>query len=265
MERVTVFCFLASFVVALGADVWHQFRRAPILRLISLGFGVAGVLAQTIYLGVQRPPLAGQAGWMISLSWVLAIFYLFGAIHHSRIAWGVFVLPLVLVLGGLGALYQQTPRGSGWPLEKLFSFQSAHQWLLFMAAVGLCVGFIASLMYLLQSRQLRAKTPPSRAWKLLSLERLEMMNRRAIFLAFPLLTLGMLLGLILMMRSHPSEWTDPRVLASGVLWVTFAVMLYLRLARQARGRRVAVLTIVTFGLLLFCLVLAHPVGTGGGR
>jgi ABC-type transport system involved in cytochrome c biogenesis permease subunit len=169
------------------------------------------------------------------------------------------------VLGGVGALYQKTPRGSGWPLEKLFSFQSAHQWLLFLSAVGLCVGFIASLMYLLQSQQLRAKTPPSRAWKLLSLERLEAMNRRAIFLAFPLLTLGMLLGLILMTRAHPRGWTDPRVVASAVLWLTFAVVLYLRLARQARGRRVAVLTIVTFGLLLFCLVLAHPIGTGGGR
>jgi len=32
-----------------------------------------------------------------------------------------------------------------------------------------------------------------------------------------------------------------------------------------RGRQIAVWTIVTFGLLLCCLTLSHPVGQGGAR
>jgi ABC-type transport system involved in cytochrome c biogenesis permease subunit len=266
MDRVNFLCFVASFTFALGLDLWNQFRPRPVLRLFSLAFGIAGLIAQTIYLGVQQPPLSWQSGWLLTLAWILAIFYLFGTLHHPRLAWGVFVLPLILGLIGLAWLFEQPPPGTGrFDLEGLFSFQTAHKWLLFLAAVGLCVGFLASLMYLVQARRLRAKMLPGQGLRLLSLERLETMNRRAVLLAFPLLTLGMLLGGVLLFRGQLAGWADPRVLASIVLWLTFAILLYLRLARHVRGRQAAVLTIVTFALLLCCLTLAHPVGQGGGR
>ena len=91
------------------------------------------------------------------------------------------------------------------------------------------------------------------------------MNRRAIVLAFPLLTAGMLVGLVLMWQERLSGWTDPRVLASVVLWLSFAVLLYLRFGYHLRGRPVALLTIVTFVLLVGCLVVPHWVGQGVGR
>jgi ABC-type transport system involved in cytochrome c biogenesis permease subunit len=266
MDRVNFLCFAASYTFALGLDLWNQLRPRPLLRGLSLAFGIAGLLAQTIYLGVQRPPLSWQSGWMLTLAWILAIFYLFGTLHHPRLAWGVFVLPLVLGLIGLGRLFEQPPPGTGrFDVAQLLSFQTAHKWLLFCAAVGLCVGFLASLMYLVQAHRLRAKTLPGKGLRMLSLERLETMNRRAVLLAFPLLTLGLLLGGVLMFREQLTGWTDPRVLASIVLWAAFAVLLYLRLARHVRGRQAAVLTIVTFALLLCCLTLAHPLGQGGVR
>src|SRR4051812_4585067 len=103
MERVTIVCFLASYGVALAVELWHLFRPHPSLRWISLGFGGAGVLAHTIYLAVQRPHLAWQYGQLLSLAWILAIFYLYGSLHHGRLAWGVFVLPLIVGLVALGA------------------------------------------------------------------------------------------------------------------------------------------------------------------
>jgi ABC-type transport system involved in cytochrome c biogenesis permease subunit len=99
----------------------------------------------------------------------------------------------------------------------------------------------------------------------MSLERLEAKNRRAINLAFPLLTAGLFLGLLIMFQDRLPGWTDPRVLAAGVLWLAFAVLSYLRYGYHLRGRQVAVLTIVTFALLMGCLALAHPVGQGGAR
>src|SRR5262249_56124815 len=76
-----------------------------------------------------------------------------------------------------------------------------HAALVLLAAVGVCVGFVASVMYLVQVRRLKAKVPPGRGVRLLSLERLEEMNRRAVVLAFPLLTAGLLVGLALMLQS----------------------------------------------------------------
>jgi len=268
-ERVTLFCFAASYAVALGLEVWHQRRPRPVLRLVGLGFGGAGLLAQTIYLAVHRPPLGWQFGWLLVLAWVLAIFYLYGSLHHRRLAWGIFTLPLVLGLVGVATLFGP-PTREGERVTGIFTVEEekflgmAHATALLLAAVGVCVGFVASVMYLTQARRLRAKLMPSEGLRLPSLERLEEMNRRALAWAFPLLTVGVLSGLVLMVRlaDHIADWTDPRVLAAILLWVVFALLLYLRFGLHLRGRRVAVLTIAAFGLLLVTLVLPH-MGRGG--
>jgi ABC-type transport system involved in cytochrome c biogenesis permease subunit len=136
---------------------------------------------------------------------------------------------------------------------------SVHGVVLLLATVGMCVGFLASLMYLVQVHRLRAKTVPGHGLKLLSLERLEEMHRRALNLAFPLLTVGLLIGAVMMFHIYDrlSGWLDPRVLSAAVLWLVFAVMLVVRYSYHLRGRPVAFLTIVAFLLMLGCLALSH--------
>jgi ABC-type transport system involved in cytochrome c biogenesis permease subunit len=264
--KVTVVCFAASYASALLLEVLHQLWGRPLLRLLAIGFGAAGLLAHTIYLAVQRPPLAWQFGWMLFLAWILAIVYLYRAVHYPRLAWGIFMLPLVLGLVGLAAALGRPPEGtesapSGLSPQDDRFWGVVHAIFLFLAAIGMCVGFLASIMYLFQARRLRAKTLPGKGLHLLSLERLEEMNRRAIVLAFPLLTIGMLLGAVLMTRVATSlAWTDPRVLSTIVLWLVFAVLLHLRYGRHLRGRQVALGTIAVFALLIVCLALSHSIG-----
>ena len=129
--------------------------------------------------------------------------------------------------------------------------------LILLATVGVCVGFLASVMYLIQAYRLRTKAPPGQGLKMLSLERLELMNRRALVVAFPLLTAGMIAGGVLLAHGSVVSWFDVRVIATALLWVVFAVLLYLRFARNVRGRQVALMTIVAFVLLLGCLAIPH--------
>ena len=77
---------------------------------------------------------------------------------------------------------------------------------------------------------------------------------------FVLLGLGSRLAMRLI-----AVWTDPRVLGTIVLWLTFALLLFLRHGYHLRGRQVAVLTIVAFVLLLGCITLSHPAGQGVPR
>jgi ABC-type transport system involved in cytochrome c biogenesis permease subunit len=189
-------------------------------------------------------------------------------VHHRRLSWGVFVLPVVLGLLGLGVLFGTPPpdvRGL-WQPELLSAHKlwaPVHAVLILLATVGLCVGFVASLMYLFQARRLRTKAPPGQGLRLLSLERLEAMNRRAIVLAFPLLTAGVLAGVVLLYRgSNAVTWHDPRVLSTMILWLAFALLLYLRFGYHLRGRQVALLTIMTFVVLLCCVALSHPLPQG---
>lgn len=269
LERITVFCFAASYTVALALELWHLAAPRPVLRLVSLGFGGAGLLAHSFYVFVQPLPLATPLGSLLFLAWILAVFYLYGSVHHKRTAWGLFVLPLVLGLIVLAKLVPATPDAGGTVWQDFSGerfWGMIHGILVLLAAVGICVAFLASVMYLVQLRRLRAKRPPGHGMQMLSLERLETMNRRAILWAFPLLTAGLIAGVAL--QVHQGHllvgWESPKIVSALGLWLVFAILLYLRYGAHARGRQVALLTLVAFAILI-CALLApvHPVVQGG--
>jgi ABC-type transport system involved in cytochrome c biogenesis permease subunit len=196
-----------------------------------------------------------------------------------------------LALNGLAGVFaqpasnQDLPHWFGGPLwvpgDTLQFWVFLHITLLLLAAVGVCVGFVASLMYLVQARRLKAKLLPGQRIRLLSLERLEAMNRHAINLALPLMTIGMLIGGVLLVQAGPSQpdsreasgsligtslrlgRMDPRMLSTLGLWLVFAILVYLRYGYHLRGRHIAWLTVVAFPLLLVSLATAHRMGGGG--
>jgi ABC-type transport system involved in cytochrome c biogenesis permease subunit len=268
-ERITIFCFAASYGVALALEVWHLVAARPVLRLVAVGFEAAGLLAHLIYLCVQPLPLATPLGSLLFLAWILAAFNLGESIHHYRQPWGLFVLPLVLGLIGLAVLMPPSGDVEGTILSRLAGEQSwgvIHGVLVLLAAVGVCVAFLASVLYLVQLRRLRAKLPPAQGTKIMSLERLESMNRNAILWAFPLLTAGLIVGVALQLHKGTflAGWESPKILSALGLWVVFAILLYVRYGAHARGRQVALLTMVAF-VVLICTLLApvHPFLAGG--
>src|SRR6266849_9293575 len=102
IEKVSVLCFAASYATAFALELWHLFRPRPIQRVIAIGFAAAGLLAHVIYLIAQaffveqKLALSSPTGSLLLLALILAAFYVGEAIHRSRIAWALFVLPIVL-------------------------------------------------------------------------------------------------------------------------------------------------------------------------
>jgi ABC-type transport system involved in cytochrome c biogenesis permease subunit len=266
-EGITRLCFAASYAVALGLELAQLARPTRAFRALALGFGAAGLFAHTVFLAVQRPTIQSQYGSLLFLAWVLAVFYLYGTVHHRRLAWAVFVLPVVLGFVVLASYFAPEPGATPPPWSERFAALSGdrfwgavHGVLILLASVGVSVGFLASVMYLVQARRLRAKTPPTAGIKLLSLERLEEMNRRAVNTAFPLLTVGLLVGVVLTLHraSGTNIWTTGKVVGTAGLWLVFVVLLVLRYGLHTRGRRLAVGTIAAFVVLLATLAATHP-------
>jgi ABC-type transport system involved in cytochrome c biogenesis permease subunit len=266
LQGVSRFCFAASYAIALLLELVQLFRGNRWARVAGLGFGIAGLFAHTLFLLVQHPPISTPYGSLLLLAWVVAVFYFYGAIHHHRLAWAVFVLPIVLILIGLTELFEPSDSTAGgrWFTGESF-WGAVHGGLLMLAAVGLCVAGAASVMYLVQAWRLKAKAAPGGGMRLLSLERLAEMNRRGVVWAFPLLTAGLLVGAVLMAQYNgpAQEWTAPRVLGTIGLWLAFLLLMYLRYFAHSSNRRLAVMTIAAFGLLLVTLVTSHPVVKGG--
>jgi ABC-type uncharacterized transport system permease subunit len=263
IDAIKVMCFAASYAVAFGLELWHLFQPRPILRYVALGFGAAGLFAHITYLIAQSVPLGSPNGSLWFLALILAVFYVGETIHHQRVAWAIFVLPLVLGLIGLGWLLKDANSTSA-PTSLNDFWVWTHIVFLLLAAVGVSIGFIASVMYLVQLRRLQAKLPPSHGLPLFSLERLETMNRRAILAAFPLLTVGLVIGIVMQFSAGFADWLSLRVLSVACLWIVYAILLYLRFKVHVRGRQLALWTMFAFAILVLALVSSHDF-EGGGR
>jgi ABC-type uncharacterized transport system permease subunit len=271
LHNVTLACFGLSYLLALALELAQLWQPRRVLRLVGLFWAAAGLVAHSAFLLVQHPSPALAAGAFLGVAWVLAIFATYGTLHHARQAWGVFVWPLVLGLLALSLLHDDAPPESmpTWLLGERF-WGMVHGAFLLFAAVGISVGFLASVMYLEQARRLKAKLNPLGGMKMLSLERLEAMNRRGVNLAFPLLSVGLLLGVVLLRHGHDflDNLASVKVLGTLGLWVVFGVLVYLRYATTVSGRRLAVLTILAFLVMVLVLAATHPFAqqlAGGDR
>jgi hypothetical protein len=267
LQGVSHTCFGLSYLLALVLELARLRWPARGLRTAGLAAGTLGLLTHSAYLLLHHPSPAVPYGSLLILAWVLAIFYLYGSVHHARQAWGIFVLPVVVGLVGLSLALVTTGGANdaavpAWLVGEKF-WGAVHGLLLLAAAVGLSVAFLASAMYLVQARRLRTKANPFDL-KMLSLERLESMNRRAVNLAFPLLAAGVLLGMLILRREPVEALLAPslKVLGSYGLILVVAMLVYMRYAAHVSGRRLAVWSILAFALLVGVLMAAHPFAEG---
>jgi ABC-type transport system involved in cytochrome c biogenesis permease subunit len=263
---ITHFCFGLSYLTAFGMDVWQTVRPSGWGRWVSVAFSIAGVLAHTIFLAFHQPSPASPYGSLLLLAWVFAVLYLYGNLHRKPYPYTLFVLPLVIAFVGLSLAFFHSKNAE---VEAWFSGEhfwgKVHGGLILAASVGITLGFVASVMYLIQDYRLKKKKNLFGSVKLLSLERLEMMNRRAINIAFPLLSIGLLLGAMRVgVVDYSASWTELKIVSTVGLWILGLMLLYLRYGAHLPGRRLAWLTIVAFGWLLITLATSHPFAHGGG-
>ena len=266
IDRLSVLCFAGTYGLALAAELARFVVRGPVRWYAAAGLTALAWLVQTLYLAnlaFKRPmaPWATEFGSMMLLSWIMALIGLYLMLRSPRpVAVGMFVLPLVLgLVVGAGWF---SPRDSAWLDwgDKVAFWGAVHGIFLLGGAVFTCVAFFAGLMYLAQMRRLKAKRPSRTGLALPSLEQSERINRGAITVACPLLTFGLLIGVVLSLAArgetseHVIRWTDPKVLSALVMWLVFAVLLHARFRPEWRGRSMMTLTIVAFGFLVFAWV-----------
>ncbi len=272
IDRLSVLCFAGTYALALLAELARFVVRSAVRWYVAAGLMALGWLVQTAFLAnmaLKDPmaPVATAFGSLMLLSWIVALIGLYLMVRSPKpVAVGMFVLPLVLGLV-IGAGWF-APRQSDW-IDwggTVRFWGTVHGIFLLGGAVFTCVAFLAGLMYLAQMRRLKAKRPSRTGLALPSLEQSERINRGAITLAFPLLTFGLLIGVVLSLATrgegHPTatpdphvlRWTDPKVVSALVMWVVFAGLLHARFRPAMRGRSMMVLTIVAFGFLVFTWV-----------
>src|SRR3954469_22072017 len=202
MDRLTVLCFGGTYGLALASELARFVTRSAARWYLTVGLTVLGWLVQTAYLAnlgwsQRKVPVTTAFESLLVLSWIFALIGLYLMIRSPRpMAVGLFVLPMVLALVIAGRL---APRQGGWVQwgSSTAFWGTVHGVFLLAGAVSTCVAFAAGLMYLVQSSRLKHKRPPRFGFALPGRERSGRLTRGAIPVAFPLLTCGLLIGVLL--------------------------------------------------------------------
>jgi len=257
IQGIRLICFAASYAVALGLELLGAGLPAKLRRGLVLGWTAAGLVAQSLYIyhraAHNDAVLSTCFDSLLALSWLLALTYLLAQWQHPEMSLGVIALPVVLVLIGLSGLLRATSPRLLTGVARLWG--PLHGAIVIAGAFAAFLGFLAGLLYLIQSHRLKRKKLAGLLGKLPNLERLEHWNLTGISVAFLLLTVGLGIGLMLMleMRRQGIEQLrllDPKVIAGLIVWAAFALLLRLSRRPGMRGRRVALLTIAGFVLIL---------------
>jgi ABC-type uncharacterized transport system permease subunit len=174
---------------------------------------------------------------------VAGLFFLVWWLYDA-ISLGIFALPatfFLVFIPSLGADRYRFPSQRVW-----MSWLIAHIVALLLAYAALAFSLVASLMYLVQERRIKAKPKPGKGgssplnW-LPPLDTLERLALATLEFGFPCMTVGLLIGSVLVQETSlgAAYFLDPNILASFVMWIVYVTLLLLRRGMGMRGRKAA--------------------------
>jgi ABC-type uncharacterized transport system permease subunit len=207
-------------------------------------------LAETLNAAHHRLPVETHEVLSL-LALILALTFLIVYARYRSVSIGIFILPIVFMLGTLAAFRpgQETfsaPIRTGW----IF----LHIVLLLAAYAALVVSLLASLLYLIQERRLKSKAGSHRWLPPLDtpLETIDQIALKTLLFGLPCMTAGLLIGSVIAQEDFGARYfSDPKILLTFGLWIAYVAMIFIRRASGLRGRRAVYLSSFIVLVVLF--------------
>lgn len=251
----TAAVYLSAGLVA-GLGLALELRRLERIALILLG---AGALLHAISFPLLHsgegppPPLTDQSAAISFMACIGTLFFLvllrWTRLHRLSV--------LVAFMAFLGT-FQATLRPSGQAspdLEVAGSWPHAH---VLLASAGLSLlglAGLAGLVFLIEHGRLKSKRPIDRRLPLPSLEALDRVNAVTLSVGFPLLTLGVITGMLWLQSADGTPWTGtPHQTWSVVAWAVYGVLVVARFVAHQGSRQAAVSAVGGFAFLFFAVI-----------
>ncbi|HWW98047.1 MAG TPA: cytochrome c biogenesis protein CcsA [Edaphobacter sp.] len=250
--RVAVFLYGIAALAVLPAALYDR----PRWRHIAIPATIAAVLfhfvslAEILNAAHHRLPVDTHETQTL-LGLLLALAFLLVNWRYKTVALGVFILPICFLLGLVPAFRPGQESTSSPMIHTGWIF--LHVALLLAAYAALLLSLLASLLYLIQERRLKQKSPSLLWLPLLEtpLEVLDQIALKALLFGFPCMTAGLLVGsLIAQTTVGASYFRDPKILLAFAMWLVYIAMIYIRRHAGLRGRRAVYLSSFVFFLIL---------------
>jgi len=260
---------LAFYVAAFVAYAWHFTRREPAVGRTATTLLVLAALVHTFVIGMQtmelrQVPVIGTTSAISTFVWLLALAYLYTEMTTDERAMGTFILPLLVALQTIPA-FGASLAGTRPVLTVLQGpLFGLHVSLLLFAYASFALACMIGITYVFLFKEIKAKQLGFFYARLPSLQVLDSMNRRAIFVGWICLTLGLGVGFAWMPQARAYAGDDPRVQAMSLqdpkifvalaCWAVYSFELFAARRIGWGGRRAAYLSALGFALVLLNFV-----------
>jgi ABC-type uncharacterized transport system permease subunit len=246
--RVAVLLYGIAALAVLPAALYDR----PRWRHIAIPATIAAVLfhfvslAEMLNAAHHRLPVETQETQTL-LALLLALAFLLVYWRYKTVSLGVFILPICFLLGLVPAFHPGEESATFPMIQTGWIF--LHVALLLAAYAALVLSLFASLLYLIQERRLKQKSPTLPG--LPSLETADQIAIKALLFGLPCMTAGLLIGsLIAQATVGASYFRDPKILLAFAMWLVYVAMIYIRRHSGLRGRRAVYLSSFVFFIVL---------------
>lgn len=231
------------------------------LWIMTLGLVVHTAQLVVQWIGLGHVPAVSLLQSFNLFAWAIVAGYLVVRFKAEVKVLGSFVAPAAVFLMILSAPAQ------GQQAASVAGFSSVwlalHVATAFMGDGVLALACLAGVLYLLQEREIRGKRFGWLYTRLPSLTTLDDLNRHCLVIGFPLLTVGMLTGVLYAQIATGVSWRwDAKEVWSLITWAVYALLLHQRLTVGWQGRRAAWMAIIGFGAVLFTFLGASLLMSG---
>ena len=250
--RVALSLYGVGLLYAL-ASFWGGRKVLTRITLPAVGLGMVfhfvSIIENAMSSGTWTP--TSMHGLESLLAFVLMVFFFVIYARYRATSPGLAVFPLVFWLTFSASSYAEPTEPSA-PLFVSTQWIYIHVALILVGYSALFFSFIASILYLIQERNLKTKAGMHGFWsRLPALATIDEIGFKCLIWGFPFMTLGLIAGSILAEARYGTRYfADPKILLSGLMWVVYMVLLYTRWSAGWRGKRAAYLATFAFGAAL---------------
>jgi ABC-type uncharacterized transport system permease subunit len=175
-------------------------------------------------------------------AFVISASFLFVYWRYSFQGLSVFIFPLVFVMTLMGAMEGGTVSWSTPTVRG--AWLTLHVALVLLGYAAMLLMAVASVLYLVQERQLKRKRPSVFFERLPPLGTLDNLITNTMSFGFVLITLGVITGSTWAYIEFGTRWiADPTIAISFITWFFYLAMVFLRWSAGWRGRKAAILAL----------------------
>ena len=241
-------CGIAFLVVTLGGAAAASLKRWALVLLVGVWIVHTGSIGlrwiESYQMGIGHAPLSNLYESLIFFAWAVALALILARWRFGTDIVVLLGLPIIFLIMASTFLLDKSIKPLIPALQS--NWLAAHVMTCFLGYASFAVSFVAALLLL------ACKTFPSAEKHLPTAHLLDEIVYRSVLIGLPLLTVGIITGAAWADYAWGSYWSwDPKETWSLITWFVYSAFLHARLTRGWTGRRMALLSVLGFGAVLF--------------